>query len=472
MRSSKNWIEWVAGLGVKIGLEIHQRLDSWKLHCVCYAYPSAEKSEFHVDEVLHRRLKAVGGELGEIDVAAAYEAGKKIVFEYLIDSRFSCSVESDEQPPCPLNNDALMIALGIAKALHSKVVDEAHVMRKTIADGSAVSGFQRTMLIATGGFVETSKGKVGVQSVALEEESAGIVEKTEGKFVYRLDRLGIPLVEIATAPDVKDGEHAKETAEKLGGILRASGRVQRGLGSIRQDLNVSVDGGERTELKGVQDLKLLPKIIDVEIARQRRESVREGGETRRIIGLESEYMRPLPGAARIYPETDVPHVGIEKRMLDEAVVGESAEEQTAGLRKIGLNEQMAQRMASSKDSGLFERIVRETKADATAVASTLLETIVSLRREGVKTDKITELQLKELFSLYAKGVIVKAAIPEILRELPSGNGAEKITGGKGLRKLSERELDALVKSGKGFGELMKEHRLRVDPAELQKRLKR
>jgi Glu-tRNA(Gln) amidotransferase subunit E-like FAD-binding protein len=287
-----------------------------------------------------------------------------------------------------------------------------------------------------------------------------------------LDRLGIPLVEIATAPDIKDGEHARETAEKLGGVLRATGMVQRGIGSIRQDLNVSVEGGERTELKGVQDLKLLPKIIDVEISRQRKEGVRDGGETRRIIGLDSEYMRPLPGAARIYPETDVLHVGISRELLEKAVVGESAEEKLGDLKKLGLNEQLAQRMAGSKELGLFEKIVRDTKADVTAVASTLLETVINLRRDGVETDKITEVQLKELFSLFAKGVIVKAAIPEVLRELPSGKTAEKIIGEKSLRKFSEKELEELVKIGKTFGELMREHRLRVDPAELQKRLKR
>ncbi|HIH20477.1 TPA: hypothetical protein HA244_04380 [Candidatus Micrarchaeota archaeon] len=453
-------------MAVKIGLEIHQRLDTHKLHCNCQANPSAGKAEFVVSDVVQRRLKAVGGELGLVDVAAAFEARQKRVFEYLIDGRHSCLVESDEQPPLPLNEDALAIVLGFAKALHSQVVDEAHVMRKTITDGSAVSGFQRTTLVAMGGFLETSKGKVGVQSIAVEEESAGIVEKTSDKFTYRLDRLGIPLVEIATAPDIKDGEHAKEVAEKLGGILRDSGRVQRGLGTIRQDLNISVDSGERVELKGVQDLRMMPKIIDVEIARQKKDGVKNGGETRRIEGTESEFMRPLAGAARIYPETDVPHVSITAELLARAVVGEPSGDKAAKLEKLGLNGQLAERLAKSGEYALFEKIHLNTRADATVIASSLLETLTSLKREGIAVEKITEGQLLELFSLLAEGKIVKAAVGEITRFLPSGKSPGAIVKEKHLERISGKELEALAVSGKGMGELMRDYRLRVDAGEL------
>ncbi|MEM4254719.1 MAG: hypothetical protein QXR53_00120 [Candidatus Norongarragalinales archaeon] len=455
----------------KIGLEIHQRLDARKLHCYCYANPSEEKGDFKIDFVLRRRLRAVGGELGVVDIAAAFEAAKKRVFEYQIDSRYSCLVESDETPPEPLCEDALLAALGIAKALSARVVDEAHVMRKTITDGSAVSGFQRTALIATGGFVETSKGNVGIQTIALEEESAGIVAKGQGKFVYRLDRLGIPLVEIATAPEIKGGEHARETAEALGRVLRESGKVQRGLGSIRQDLNVSVDGGERVELKGVQDLRLLPKIIDVEIERQKREGVRKGGETRRIIGEHSEFMRPLSGAARIYPETDVPLVSITHALLQKAVVGEKSGDKVARLENLGLGKQLAERLASAKELALFEKLHAKTGADAAAIAAFLLESMTSLRREGVGVDLVSEQQLVDLFSLLAEGKIVKAALPEVLRFLPSGKSAAEIVKEKDLQKFSSKEVDALVASGKGFGEIMREYRLRVDASELQRKFK-
>ncbi len=457
----------------KIGLEIHQRLDTRKLHCNCYANPSQEKAEFKVSSVLHRRLRAVGGELGAVDIAATFEASKKRVFEYLVDDRYSCLVESDENPPYPLNQESLSIALGVAKALNSNIADEVHVMRKTITDGSAVSGFQRTSLVATGGFVETSKGKVGIQTIALEEESAGIIEKTADKFIYRLDRLGIPLIEIATDPDIKDGEHAKEVAEALGRILRDSGKVQRGIGSIRQDLNISVNGGERVELKGVQDLRLLPKIIEAEIARQKKDGVKKGGETRRITDVGSEFMRPLAGAARIYPETDVPHVKISKELLASAVVGEKSSDKAAKLEKLGLNAQLAARLASSREFALFEKIHSKTHADATVIASVLLETLTSLRREGIAVEKISESQLEGLFKLFASGEIVKSALSEALKHMASsGKSVDAMLKENNLRKFTDAELDALVKSGKPFAEIMREHRLRVDPAELQKKLKR
>ena len=458
-------------MNVKIGLEIHQRLDTKKLHCNCYANPSEEKTPFIVQNVLHRRLKAVGGESGEVDVAARFEASKRTLYEYLIDENFSCLVESDEQPPLPLRQETLLIVLGVVKALNAHVVDEVHVMRKIIADGSAVSGFQRTSLVATGGFIETSKGKVGIQTIALEEDSAGIIEKKPGKFVYRLDRLGIPLIEIATEPDIVDGVHAKEVAEKLGNILR-SAKVQRGLGSIRQDLNVSIDGGERVELKGVQDLKLLPKIIDHEISRQKSEGVKKGGETRRISGESSEFMRPLAGAARIYPETDVPHVKISKELSSSAVVGESLDSKIEGLKKLGLGEQMAQRLAPTRDFEVFERLRSRTSAEPLVIASTLLETMKSLKREGVETDKISEDSLVEALVLLETGRITKAALQEVIRFLPAGLGAEETAEKHKLFKFSSKELDALVAGGKSFAEIMREHRLRVDAGELQAKLKR
>ena len=132
---------------------------------------------------------------------------------------------------------------------------------------------------------------------------------------------------------------------------------------------------------------------------------------------------------------------------------------------------MAERLAASKELPLFERIYAKTSAEPTVIASALLESLTSLRREGIATEKISEQQLSGLFSFFAEGKIAKAAVAEILRELPSGKGAGEIAKEKDLLKFSSRELDALVASGKGFGEIMREYRLRVDAQELQKKFK-
>jgi len=252
---------------LKCGIEIHQRLDTGKLFCRC---PSTLAEVDEPDRKIIRNLRASESEMGELDRAARLEQEKQLDFEYDVFKKDCCLVEEDEEPPHPIDNEALLLVLGICTQLNMRIVDQIHVMRKIVVDGSNTSGFQRTALVATHGFLETSEGKVGIDTVAVEEESAGIIEtKKDGTKQYRLDRLGIPLIELATSPDIVSGAHCKEVAEKIGMILRASGKAARGLGTIRQDVNISIPKGARVEIKGVQDLKLIPKIVEIEVNRQK-----------------------------------------------------------------------------------------------------------------------------------------------------------------------------------------------------------
>ena len=147
-------------------------------------------------------------------------------------------------------------------------MDEVHVMRKTVVDGSNTGGFQRTCVVSLGGAVEVDGKRYGIQQISLEEDAARNVGE-EGSIVrYRLDRLGIPLMEIATAPDMHDPAEVQAVALRIGSILRATGKVRRGLGTIRQDVNVSIMNGKVVEIKGVQDLPLMPTIVEYEAMRQ------------------------------------------------------------------------------------------------------------------------------------------------------------------------------------------------------------
>ncbi|MFA5381601.1 MAG: Glu-tRNA(Gln) amidotransferase subunit GatE [Candidatus Micrarchaeia archaeon] len=249
---------------LKCGIEIHQRLNTHKLFCNC---PSIEGKE--INKKYKRKLHIVKSEISEIDKTAQFEKEKNKFNVYEFYPNSCCELEIDECPPLKLNKEALDIVLEVALALNSNILDEIHFMRKQVIDGSNTSGFQRTAIISLGGFVETSKGKVNIETICLEEESAGIVEKKDDESVFRLDRLGIPLIEIATAPDIIDEEHAKEVAEKIGMILRITGKVQRGLGTIRQDINISIPEGNRVEIKGAQELNLIPKLIINEVERQK-----------------------------------------------------------------------------------------------------------------------------------------------------------------------------------------------------------
>ncbi len=609
-----------AELGFKCGLEIHQRLSTSKLFCDCYCDPNKE-TEPNETTRISRKLRPVVGELGGFDPAAAFESARGRSYVYVVDYATSCAVEADEEPPHGMNCEALKTVLVASRMLNAKILDAIFVMRKAVIDGSAVSGFQRTCLVALDGSVSSSKGEIGIPTIALEEESAGIVDKTgpQGEITYRLDRLGIPLIEIATAPTIKDGHHALEVAEKIGQLLRSTGKVQRGLGSIRQDLNVSIARGARVEIKGVQDLKLIPKMVDNEIQRQisllklrerlserhillgeehfslrevegvfngtscrlikdglsRGEKVfglklmdfaglfktelmpsltfgqeaagyvrsstlargiihsdedlgkkylfgiseieaarrffnmRENDlfvlcigpektcksalrvvferckqlqsgipeETRRAEGEISVYMRPLPGPARMYPETDLLPVKITDEMLAEAEknIPEAPETKKSRYIGLGLSEQLAGKMVRSTEWGRFEQLVKGRESEAQLVAITLLETLVSLKREGVATDALSLGDLSAIFLLYSKSAITKAAIPEIIK-LKCANHASSIgdlVDANNLRRLGEPALREMLSSIEGspekkFADVLKKCRLQADPALVRK----
>ena len=260
-------------LGFMCGLEIHQQLNTGKLH-------SREKGELYdyTIETLpdnlfrtRRKLRAASGEGGKIDIAARFETRRNRSFVY-VKSPNAGLIELDDQPPLEHDKDAVEIALVVSAMLNAHPVGTLQAMRKTVVDGSNTSGFQRTTLVSTHGRLDTKTGAVGVSVICLEEDSARKLSSeltTNGEVVtWNLDRLGIPLIEIATDPDVKNPDHAKETAIALGGLLRDTRKVRRGLGSIRQDLNVSIACGDRVEIKGCQDLEWIPRIIELEMARQ------------------------------------------------------------------------------------------------------------------------------------------------------------------------------------------------------------
>jgi glutamyl-tRNA(Gln) amidotransferase subunit E len=252
-------------LGLVCGIEIHQQLDTAsKLFCGCPTrHREVEESNFE----FFRYLRPARSELGEIDRAALEEVLVSRKFLYKSYDT-TCLVEADEEPPMEINPEALEISLIIARLLRMKIVDEVHTMRKTVIDGSNTSGFQRTAFIGSQGSIDTSLGPVGIGILCLEEEAARIVEDKGDELVFSLDRLGIPLVEIGTAPEIVSPAHAREVAQHLGMILRSTARVKRGLGTIRQDVNVSVAGGARVEVKGVQDLNLIDRIVELEAIRQ------------------------------------------------------------------------------------------------------------------------------------------------------------------------------------------------------------
>ncbi len=428
-------------LGFKSGLEIHQQLETHKLFCNCPSIVHDKNPTVNVE----RKLRAVVGETGKVDAAAAYEIKKDLTNEYEACKTSSCLIELDEEPPLEVNKGALEIALQVALLLNAKPVDEVRVMRKTVVDGSNVSGFQRTMLIATDGYVETSLGKVKIDSICLEEESARKLEKKNDRVKFRLDRLGVPLVEIATDASIKNPEHCKEVASILGMTLRSTNKVKRGIGTIRQDVNVSIKGHPRVEIKGFQDLKSIPKVIDYEIKRELSEvkskKKTESHVRRADPNFTTTYLRPMPGAARMYPETDVPPIELTKKFLSSVKVPELITEKSIKLeKKYKLSPQLAQELVGSE---IFETYVKQFKISPELIAKTLIETPKEIsKRFNLPKEKICNSDFEMVFVALEKKAINESAILEILTDVAKGNKIDL----KKYKTVSASDIESEIKS--------------------------
>ncbi|KPN30597.1 glutamyl-tRNA(Gln) amidotransferase subunit E [Halolamina pelagica] len=563
-------------LGLVAGLEIHQQLDTeTKLFCES---PTELREPEEATHTITRELHPTRSELGELDEAAMEESRVDRTFEYLAYDT-TCLVEEDDEPPARIDEEALEVAMSIADLLDADVVDQAHVMRKLVIDGSNTSGFQRSTLLAQNGEIETDEGSVGIVDVMLEEESAQRVEETDEGVRYSLDRLGIPLVEIGTAPDISSPKQAHEAAEHIGMLLRSTGSVKRGLGTIRQDVNVSIEEGARVEIKGVQALGDIRDIVANEVDRQVellairdeldardaavgdvvdvsetfadtesgviRGALDAGGEVQAVplygfdglvgreiqpdrrLGTElsdhakragaggifhtdelpaygvtedevaalretvdageddavaivaagadvaeqaieaaadrartaiegvpeetrganddgtTRYLRPLPGAARMYPETDVPPVEPDPSEIETPELLTERVERYAD--ELGLDEGLAEQVAFGRRMVLFEEAV-EAGVDPTFAASTLESTLTELSRDGVDVDAIREDALLEALLLVEDGDLPKEGVNPVLTALAETPEltAEEAMEEAGVGGVSEAEVREAV----------------------------
>lgn len=609
----KSSIDYKA-IQLKVGLEVHQQLATeTKLFCACPPF-SGEDNAFQKiedEEELARRfpfqiqriLRPATSELGEMDQAARFESRREIRVRYLANAWNSCLVEADEEPPHPINSEAVDTALIFSLTLSSRISDEIHVMRKIVVDGSNTSGFQRTAVVALGGSLvyDAGKSSVAVQSVSVEEDAARAINNkskderisdspNEEQRVYALDRLGTPLVEVALAP-IEGGtpEQVASAAGALGRLMRSTGRVARGLGTIRQDLNVSVMNGSVIEVKGVQRLDQIERVVEYEAARQKfffdlaelvkskvgsellidssdatelftntgsrvlksaiakstqprvlavgvrsfsgligMENVfharlgKELGGIARTYGIggvfhsdelpnygitaeevesvkkqlgmsesdafvlvagesssasktvdalierlrhvvkgvpaetrgateegETTFLRPRPGAARMYPETDIPLIKVPKSRL-EKLKAEIPEPWEVVVEKFSkqydLPKQLAEPLLDSDRKNVFVETATFTKLPARYVASVLLDTLQSLSREGVAIDLISDFALKNIFTALDSGKFAKEATPELIRTVAKNPdlSIEQALSKAGLGSISKEQLVRVV----------------------------
>ncbi len=462
---------------MKSGLEIHQQLNSHKLYCNC---PSLLRND-EPDFIVNRKLHAVAGEGGEVDVAAKYESEKDKEFLYQgYDT--TCLVELDEEPPRLVNQEALQIALHISLLLNCKIVPVSQIMRKTVIDGSNTSGFQRTVLIARDGYIETKYGKVGIDYVYLEEDAARGVGNENGKKVFRLDRLGIPLVEIVTAPDIKTPEQAKELALQIGDILRSC-NVKRGIGTIRQDINVSIPNHPRAEIKGFQDPDIFVDVVNKEIERQKKDLDEKKELAMEVRGANEDgttkFLRPLPGSARMYPETDLPLLRISKQIIDEAkkTLPKLREQVRKELSKKGLSEEQIKLVLKDGQLEEFEellKIIDEPKF--------IYQVLIEIPKEVIKHEGKGEISIDVIESIVeaiAENKIEKNDVKHVMTEIIKGKSFEDAIKIEKIDKSEiEVEIAKLIKQKPGLsiagymGLIMKEFKGKINGKEVKELLEK
>ncbi len=580
-------MQTIANSGLKVGIEVHCQLDTKaKLFCGCPTRLSTEKPE----KTFLRRLRPTQSELGQVDPAAMFEFQRGRMVAYEADSDTSCLVEMDEEPPHDLNDEAVDSVLMIGLMINLKPVDEIHVMRKVVIDGSNTTGFQRTAAIGLDGYLDILNKRVPIQHVSLEEDAARKTGEVGMTVNYRIDRLGIPLVEVTTGPVINSPQEAQETALAIGRLLKATRKVKRGLGTIRQDLNISTPQGALIEIKGVQKLDLISRAVELEFQRQnelikikdelanrglREDDIKEnlvnvtdafsktaskvvksalakngivcavklpkfsgllgrellpglrlgtemsrraifagkvGGifhsdelpgyginqeelerirlrlkvasddgfvlvadevektndalkavverakETLRGVPEETRasnpdgttfYMRPRPGAARMYPETDVPPISITSERISRIKASLPPLPETVMKRltdSFGLNEKLAKQLLNSDFIELFETVATRTKIQPSFIATVLTETLKSLDRDGVALENLIPEHIEKIFYLVDKGETAKESVETIARWIAENPGKtpdealEKLS----LGMLSERELASIV----------------------------
>ena len=562
------------------GIEIHQQLDTKKLFCSCDSHLCEEGHGS-----IYRRLRPTTSEMGEIDRAALAQFQRNLGYRYQSCEGTSCLVELDEEPPHDTNAEALATTLTFSEMMNARVVDEIHFMRKIVVDGSNTSGFQRTALIAMNGNLDVNGRDISILSICLEEDACRKVETTDAEVTYRTDRLGIPLIEIATGPDMHDPEEVMEVALRIGTLLRATRRVKRGIGTIREDLNISVPGGARIEIKGVQELRLLPLFVENEMKRQNmlikvKEILNDRGtvpaefdpvdvteifktsaskvikgalsdkgkviavrlpgfkgvmngengtlrlgaemaqrartkgvkgifhsdelpnygiepefvdQLRDFLGMNGEfdafaicaakekkakdalemaviranealvgvpeetrdplpdgtskYSRPLPGAARMYPETDVPPITITPERMQQVRdnLPELPEEMEKRLVfQYGINAQQAKQIVREDKIDMFEALA-SMEGMSSVAASTLLYTFSELEAADVDTSKLDQARMTELFGMLIDGAFAKEALPAILKEMATSGSQPKDALSKlGLEAVDESEAVAII----------------------------
>ncbi len=456
-----------SNLNIKIGLEAHQQLSGKKLFCNCLT----DMSENNKIIEIKRKIRPAAGETGSIDMAGEFEKSRDRTFIYYGYENEVCLIDVDEQPPNSINKGALITALSIAKFFNLNIPKKLQVMRKGIFDGSAITSFQRSILIGLGtknSFIETPYGKVTIKDLYLEEDASKIINTEDNLVYYSLSRSGIPLIEISTNPDIKSAEQADHAAREIGMILRSFPSIKRGIGTIRQDINLSVNNSPRIEIKGFQDIRTIKKTIEYEVNRILNNKIIKSEVRKANQDSTTSFLRPMPGSSRLYPESDVPIIEITQDLLNLIVKPELISEKILNLqKKYKLNPQLAQEII--KEEINFSYFADKFNLDPNLIANILIEIPKEIKsRFNLDSNKIRDYHFKEIFEKLSKKEIPKEAVKEILIDICSGKKVDYNKYKKIDLSIIEKDVIKIINENKNaslnaiMGILMKKYRGKVE----------
>lgn len=255
-------------LGFMCGLEVHQQLKTEKkLFCHCPAGVYQKSGKY--DAELVRHMRPTLSEMGGYDGTALMEFKTRKNIIYRISNITTCTYDVDDTPPFKINPEALKIAIEIALLLKTNIVGEFHITRKQYLDGSIPTGFQRTGIVSIEGEIPLKNKRIKIIQLSVEEDSCREISDIGHTRIYTTDRLGMPLIEVVTYPDMKTPDEAAEAAQYIRFLNRSTGKVRTGIGAAREDVNVSIAGGTRVEIKGVSHINLIPELVHNEAFRQK-----------------------------------------------------------------------------------------------------------------------------------------------------------------------------------------------------------
>lgn len=362
-----------------------------------------------------------------------------------------------------LNTDAFIAALKLALAMNCKIQNMSYFARKTYFYPDLPKDYQITQYdqpFAVNGLMELKEKKVPITRIHIEEDPASLKHVADKKgmeyVLIDYNRSGIPLCEIVTPPVFSSPAEAREFLEELMKLADYVGIFDAQAGKIRADVNVSVEGHPRVEVKNITSFRDVERAAQFEIIRQ--ESIVARGEQgisetrafdQRTGTTDSMRHKETEEEYGYIPEPDLPPLIVTDAQLKK-IIAEMPEPPRKRIarfvKQYNIKQEQAESLMSERAlADQFEEVVKKANPVLAATWYSYVQKILNFNavrfdRTGFHAENMTE-----FLALLSSGEVSKRGAELLLRELllhpaPAKQVAEKL----GLLALGEKETKGLV----------------------------